>query len=372
MNPDLSDFLTDYHFDLPEELVAQEPPASREEARLLVIRRNPEGGLPRFEDLSFRDLPHLVAQTPVLKEALWVRNRSRVLPARFYARRPSGGRHEIVLVEEVEAGVWKALIRNSARFSYPQTLHPEDANGKPLQESFLAVAPDRIDMRQISKPLAVLLAEIGEMPLPPYIRNRDPRRDRERYQTTWALPEEEKSVAAPTASLHFTPELVNALHDKGVRFADCLLHVGLGTFEPARCERLSEHTLHDERFGVSADALETLEEQAQKRGPFLCVGTTALRTLESLPLAGHATRPEVKFAKNTDGSLSGRTHLFVRPGFEFRYARALLTNFHLPESTLFVLVASFGDSLALAKEAYAHAIARKYRFFSYGDASLWI
>jgi S-adenosylmethionine:tRNA ribosyltransferase-isomerase len=371
VNADLSDFLADYHFELPEDLIAQEPSERRIDARLLVVRRNPPTGLPRFEDLRISDLPALVRETPQLSESLWLRNRSRVLPARFYAKRPSGSRHEIVLLEETSPGLWSALLRNSAKMSFPQELF---VDGLPQGETqrILCPAPGVVDVRPLSKPLAQLLAQVGEMPLPPYIKKREASRDHERYQPVWALGEHEKSVAAPTASLHFTEELLASLAESGVEFADSVLHVGLGTFEPVRCEKLSEHELHDERIFVATRDLTKLDERARNKRPVLCVGTTALRCLESLPLAGQSLRPEVRCEKLTDGSLSGRTRLFVKPGFEFRYTSALLTNFHLPESTLFVLVATFADSRKLAQEAYAHAVAQRYRFFSYGDASLWI
>lgn len=371
MNPDLSDFLKDYSFELPEHLIAQEPSLEREDARLLVVRRHPEKGLPRFEDLRVSDLPSLVAETALLRDALWVRNRSRVLPARFYVKRPSGSRHEIVLLEEKEPGLWTALMRNSAKMSFPQELF---VDGLPEGEVRKIVCPEVgvVDVRGLGVPLQDLLARVGEMPLPPYIRSRETKRDFERYQPVWALEGEDKSVAAPTASLHFTPALLEKLSRAGVEFADTVLHVGLGTFEPVRCERLSEHVLHDERFFVPAKDFALLEKADAEKRPLLCVGTTALRSLESLPLNGRAKRAEVRCATNADGSVSGRTHLFVRPGFEFAATRALLTNFHLPESTLFVLVATFAESRSLAQEAYGHAIARGYRFFSYGDASLWI
>lgn len=371
MSADLSDLLSDYHFELPDDLIAQEPSHRRDDARLLVVRRAPEKGLPRFEDLQIKDLPQLVSETPLLKNSLWLRNRSRVLPARFYARRPSGSRHEIVLLEEKSAGIWTALMRNSAKMSFPQELL---IDGLPEGVVERVVVPEAgiVDIRNLSIPISTLLSQVGEMPLPPYIRSREAKRDHDRYQPVWALDGQDKSVAAPTASLHFTPELVASLQGAGVEFADAILHVGLGTFEPVRCEKLSEHTLHDERFFVGASDLARLEKQVRENKPILCVGTTALRTLESLPLAGQAIRGEVRCEKNPDGSLSGRTHIFVKPDFEFRYTQALLTNFHLPESTLFVLLARFAGSRALAREAYAHAVEKRYRFFSYGDASLWI
>ncbi len=371
MNTDLSDFLADYSFELPEELIAQEPSERRTDARLLIVRRNPPTGLPRFEDLRISDLSDLVRETPELRDSLWLRNRSRVLLARFYARRSSGSRHEIVLLEETSPGLWSALMRNSAKMSFPQELI---VDGLPDGEEFriLCPSPGVVDVRSLGTPLAKLLARVGEMPLPPYIKKREASRDHDRYQPVWALGEHEKSVAAPTASLHFTDELLESLRKGGVEFADSVLHVGLGTFEPVRSEKLSEHELHDERIFVASEDLRKLDERASAQRPILCVGTTALRCLESLPLAGQGLRPEVRCENRTDGSLSGRTQLFVRPGFHFRFTSALLTNFHLPQSTLFVLVATFADSRKLAQEAYAHAVAHRYRFFSYGDASLWI
>ena len=371
MNADLSDLLADYSFELPENLIAQEPSQRREDARLLVVRKNPSGGLPRFEDLLIADLPQLVRETPLLQDSLWLRNRSRVLPARFYAKRASGSRHEIVLLEEKTPGIWSALMRNSAKMSFPQELFVDGLSEGELQK---IVCPEVgiVDTRSLSTPLQQLLARVGEMPLPPYIRTREAKRDHDRYQPVWALDGEDKSVAAPTASLHFTPDLLKELSLAGVEFADAVLHVGLGTFEPVRCERLSEHKLHDERFFVSGQNVALLEKADATNRPILCVGTTALRTLESLPLNGRNSRAEVKHSRHLDNSIGGRTHIFVKPGFEFAHTQALLTNFHLPESTLFVLVATFAESRALAQEAYAHAIARKYRFFSYGDASLWI
>lgn len=367
---DLSDFLKDYSFDLPDELIAQSPAPKRESARLLVVRRNLTQGLPQFEDLNIADLPQLISETPLLKESLWVRNRSCVLPARFYAHRPSGSRHEIVLVEELSPNIWKALVRNTAKMQFPQELFIE---GLP-HEAGRIVSPEAglIDASSLSTPLTELLEKVGEMPLPPYIKERSPSRDKDRYQTVWAIKEEQKSVAAPTASLHFSESLVQDIQNLGVTFADTLLHVGLGTFEPVRVDRLSEHTLHSERIFVQAQEIKRIETQLKNNKPLLCLGTTALRNLESLPLLQNPARPELEYSYSEEGHISGRTRLFVKPGFEFRYTSALFTNFHLPESTLFVLVSTFAGSLKLAQEAYKHAIQKKYRFFSYGDASLWI
>ena len=356
-----SDSIHDYNFELPAELIAQKPASKRDEARLLVVRRNPTAGLPRFEDLLVSDLPQLVAQTPSLKDAIWVRNRSRVLPARFYVRRPTGGRHEVVLLEEIPSdgglvsGVWKALIRGQADFKYPQAL---TADTDSAWKNFAIVSPEPglIDLRALGSQQKEFLESVGEMPLPPYIKNRNQARDRERYQSVWADESKTKSAAAPTASLHFTPELVSKLEAAGVRFADLYLHVGLGTFAPVRVELLSQHTMHSEALEVS-ETTRALVSQAATPS-CVAIGTTALRAVESLP-RGDAPTPT-------------STNLFVKPGFEFRYTRHLWTNFHLPESTLLVMIATFAGSLELALEAYQHAVDRKYRFFSYGDASIWI
>jgi S-adenosylmethionine:tRNA ribosyltransferase-isomerase len=369
ISSDLSDLLADYAFDLPEELIAQEPSANREDARLLVVRRNPERGLPRFEDLKVSDLPRLAAEE--LPGTRWVRNRTRVFPARFYARRPTGGRHEIVLTREKEPGVWEALVRGSAHFQYPQELTTDGE----AQVAIRALGPGLIDLRGLPMPMLELLSRIGEMPLPPYIRKRDPRRDRDRYQSVWAREDRSGSVAAPTASLHFTDELCSRMHAAGADFADIVLHVGLGTFAPVRVERLSEHSLHAEPIEVEAEAFARLEEAAGaslEHSRLVPLGTTALRTLESLPLRGEASGPGAELQQGADGAWRGETRLFVRPGFQVRYSKALFTNFHLPESTLFVLVATFCGSRELALEAYRRAVRERYRFFSFGDASIWI
>ncbi|MBS1986121.1 MAG: tRNA preQ1(34) S-adenosylmethionine ribosyltransferase-isomerase QueA [Bdellovibrionales bacterium] len=368
LDPSLTDRLEDYAFDLPEELIAQDPAPTRESARLLVVRREPSGGMPRFEDLRVSDLPALIASEPKLQRAVWVRNRSRVIPARFYARRPSGGRHEIVLLEEKSPRVWTAIVRNQAAFHYPQILHPEQKS----EQTFTSPEPGVLDFSQWPEPVEAFLEAHGEMPLPPYIRKRVAARDRERYQTVWARSDRAASVAAPTASLHFTPELCRNIESNGGQFADIVLHVGLGTFEPVRSPTLSGHELHAERIEVEAPTLQLLRQGLAAGRPRITVGTTALRTLESLSINGEPTRPGAQLALAPDGSIRGKTQLFVRPSFEFRYTNALFTNFHLPASTLFVLVACFAGSRQLALEAYEHAIARKYRFFSFGDASLWL
>lgn len=370
----LPDSITDYDFALPSELIAQSPSAQRDEARLLVVRRDPTKGMPRYEDLSVRDLPALARSEPALRRSLWVRNRSKVIPARFYARRPSGGRHEIVLLREEEPGLWSAIVRNIASFRYPQQLFIEASSNSVVTQSepieLSSPAPNKIDFG--TRDVLKLLERVGEMPLPPYIHTREPTRDRERYQSVWARDDKAASAAAPTASLHFTPELCAALEEAGASFADLVLHVGLGTFEPLRQNSLSAHALHAERLEVEATTVRQLEEHCAAKQPIVCVGTTALRCLESLPLNGAPTPPEAQLRIEGSGNIRGETRLFVRPGFNVRYATALLTNFHLPQSTLLVLLCTFCKDRELVLNAYKHAVAKGYRFFSFGDASLWL
>jgi S-adenosylmethionine:tRNA ribosyltransferase-isomerase len=363
--------LSDYDFDLDESLIAQKPLEKRDDSKLLVIRRHPSAGLPRWEEALMKDLPELLAQSaPHLLRAYWLRNCSRVFPARFYALRESGATHEIVLIEEEDGGTWRALVKRSARMKFPQRLSFVQSPS----EHFEVVEKDRVKFPWPREELLQRLQQWGEMPLPPYIRDRERTRDVERYQSVWAAEQEAKSAAAPTASLHFTPELCARLEGRGVEFLDSYLHVGLGTFEPLRQESLAENELHSEAFSVPPATLRKLEENfhgaSTARRPVLSIGTTALRCLESLPLAGQASRAE--HIQEMGSGLSGRTRLFVRPGFDFRYTDALLTNFHLPKSSLLVLLSCFAGSWELVKETYALANRQRYRFFSYGDASLWL
>lgn len=367
---EFSDLIEDYSFELPENLIAQTPSPHRSDAKLLLVRRNPQGGLPRFENLKVSELPGVVASSNELQQAYWVRNRSKVFPARFYAHRPTGSRHEIVLIEPLSDHRWRAIIRGVSSFKYPQALNTGTAT-QPL--SFRCLEPGILEFSLSKSELISRLWEFGEMPLPPYIKNRDPVRDKERYQSVWADQNHSGSSAAPTASLHFDDLMQSKLQSQGVEFIDTYLHVGLGTFEPMRVPRLSEHSLHSERFLVPPSSLQKLRSSARAH---LAIGTTALRTLETTARFCNSqnaqARAEAQVELGLDGTLEGQTRLFVRPGFEFQATNFLWTNFHLPESTLFVLVSCFAGSPVLAKEAYQWAIRHNYRFFSYGDASLWI
>lgn len=304
-------------YELPAELVAQVPIEPRDASRLLVYRRASR----EIEHLTFHDLPE------VLSGELVVVNDTRVIPARLRLRRASGGAAEVLLLEKVDDnGTWEALVRPSRRLRAGERLGPVT-----LRE---AVGEGRWLVEVSGVPA-------GEMPLPPYIH--EPLADQGRYQTVYG--DVEGSAAAPTAGLHFTPALLDALEPVHVT-----LHVGLDTFRPVTAPTLEEHDLHGERYSVEPAAWQQIE--AAER--VLAVGTTTVRVLETVARTGR---------------LDGRTSLFVTPGFEFRRVDALLTNFHLPRSTLLALVMAFAG-IDVVRELYREAIAERYRFYSFGDAML--
>jgi S-adenosylmethionine:tRNA ribosyltransferase-isomerase len=339
-DPDLT--LSDFDFDLPPELIAQHPLADRAASRLLHVERD------ALADLPFRALPGLVQPGEVI-----VFNDTRVIKARLLGRKPSGGKVE-VLVERV-VGECRALALVRTSHTPRAGAMFEFGAGDVVRR---AVVRDRsADLFEIEFDHDVMatLEALGEAPLPPYIRHRASAEDEARYQTVYArVP---GAVAAPTAGLHFTDELRAELVARGARLVHVTLHVGAGTFQPVRTERIREHVMHAERYEITAAAAHSINTALAERRPVTAVGTTALRALES---AAH------------DGGVragTGETRLFVVPGFRFRVVQRLLTNFHLPRSTLFMLVAAF-SGLVRIRTAYAHAIAQRYRFFSYGDAML--
>ena len=337
----LSDF--DYH--LPEELIAQEPPAERDGARMLVLDRAAQ----RWTDRRFRDLPEYLTPGDCL-----VLNDSRVLPSRLFGQR-EGGEAEVMLLEPVtpDAREWRALVKPGRRLRTGAVVRFDDRFSAEI------VGQGERGERTVrffgDEDVYAAIDRLGHMPLPPYIKRQDRTDDRERYQTVFAR--ERGSVAAPTAGLHFTPAVLEALAAKGVEVARITLHVGLGTFAPLRVERLDEVRLHRERYTISTAAADAVNRAVSDGRRIVAVGTTVVRTLEhcALRVAGGTLAPH-----------SGETEIFIFPGFEFRLVGALLTNFHLPQSSLLMLVSAFaGRERALA--AYAHAVQQKYRFFSYGD-----
>lgn len=336
--------LSDFDFTLPAELIAQRPAASRSASRLLYLRRGADGQ-PRLDDRIFSELPTLLRAGDLL-----VFNDSRVIPARMHGHKASGGRVEL-LVERV-LGPHEAVVQ--LRASKPprpgSTLLFGEASATVLGRDggFWTLRFDH--------PLGPLLEAIGKLPLPPYIEHEPDAADRLRYQTVYAR--EPGSVAAPTAGLHFDEALLAALADAGIGQAFVTLHVGAGTFAPVRSESLAEHRMHVERCQVDAAAADAIARTRAAGGRVVAVGTTALRTLESAADETGAIMPGIR-----------DTGIFITPGYRFRAVDRLLTNFHLPRSTLLMLVAAFAG-LETIRAAYAHAIAQGYRFFSYGDAML--
>lgn len=334
----------DFDFELPTELIAQDP-APRGESRLLHL---PAVGAVGHRHI--RDLPQLLRPGDLL-----VVNDTRVIPARIFARSPHGGRIELLLVERLDALCWEALARPGRKTRPGARLVIEGSN-PPLEVEVKAVLEtDGRRVIELSRPLDDELERLGHVPLPPYVKRPDTAADRERYQTVWAS--QAGAVAAPTAGLHFDQPLLDALADAGIERTSVTLHVGIGTFKPVTAELVHEHVMDAERWEVPAKAVAAIEATRARGGRIVAVGTTAVRALESAAADGALTPG------------SGRTRLFLTPGSEFRVVDLLLTNFHLPQSTLLMLVSAFAGRDRILG-AYREAVDERYRFYSYGDAML--
>lgn len=333
--------VSDFRFDLPERLIAQYPLRERSASRLLHVER--ESG--RRQDRAFADLPELLEAGDLL-----VFNNTRVIPARLWARKESGGRVEIMIervVDDHEALVQLRANRKPAPGAHLFVEGQGDLEVLGRKDEFWR-------LRIVAGPgWSTLLEAVGHMPLPPYIEREDETVDAERYQTVYArVP---GAVAAPTAGLHFDAGIFERLSREGVDRAECTLHVGAGTFQPVRVEDVSEHHMHAEWLSVSPELVDAVKAARSRGGRVVAVGTTAVRALETAAADGDL----VPFA--------GDSRLFIYPGYKFRVVDAMITNFHLPGSTLLMLVSAFaGRDNVLA--AYRHAVEQEYRFFSYGDA----
>jgi S-adenosylmethionine:tRNA ribosyltransferase-isomerase len=352
--------VADFDFHLPPELIAQQPPAQRGQSRMLAVDRS-SGSL---RDGRFADFPSLLQPGDLL-----VLNDSRVIPARLYAHRTlirdhekPTGQIEVLLTEQDTQGggenLWRALVRPGRKVAIGEVLvFPSPSGSIELKAEVLERGQfgERLLRFEPVDDFFAVLDRIGHMPLPPYIRRDDADADRERYQTVYS--HDRGSVAAPTAGLHFTPEILEAIAARGVEIARVTLHVGLGTFAPLRVERVDEVHLHRERYTLSAEIAEAINRASREGRRIVAVGTTVVRTLEHCALQAEGRPLEAH---------SGSTEIFISPGFQFRLVQALLTNFHLPQSSLLMLVSAFaGRERVLA--AYGHAVEQKYRFFSYGD-----
>jgi len=334
----------DFDFELPEELIAQTPLSDRSSSRLLVVDR--ETG--KFEDKHFYNIIDELEPGDAL-----VMNDTRVLPARIYGEKQETGAHlEILLLNNIEGDTWETLIKPAKRAKVGTKITFGDGRLEAVVEEELDHG-GRIIRFQYKGIFLEILESLGEMPLPPYIKER--LEDPDRYQTVYA--KENGSAAAPTAGLHFTPELLEQIAAKGVKLVYLTLHVGLGTFRPVSVDNIADHEMHSEFYRLTEEAAAQLNEVRANGGKIVAVGTTSIRTLETIG---------TKF----DGQIkadSGWTSIFITPGYQFKIVEAFSTNFHLPKSTLVMLVSAFaGRDLTLS--AYQHAINERYRFFSFGDA----
>jgi S-adenosylmethionine:tRNA ribosyltransferase-isomerase len=348
--------VSDFDFHLPPDLIAQQPPAERGSSRMLVVDRA-NGAL---HDSNFSELPSLLRPGDLL-----ILNDSRVIPARLYARRTtvrerqeSTALIEVLLTEPVGDNEWRALVKPGRKVAVGERLvFPSSSGVVELEAEVLDRGEfgERLLRFSSSDHFFSILDRIGHMPLPPYIRRDDTTGDRERYQTVFSR--EQGSVAAPTAGLHFTPQILDQLAAKPVETATVTLHVGLGTFAPLRVERLDEVHLHRERYTLPPSTAEAINAAVREGRRIVAVGTTVVRTLEHIAAQALGAPLEPH---------SGTTDIFISPGFPFRLLGGLLTNFHLPQSSLLMLVSAFaGRERVLA--AYRHAVEDRYRFFSYGD-----
>jgi len=348
--------LLQYDYDLPAELIAQEPLPNRSDARLLVVDRSTQS----FQHRHIRDLPEFLQPQDCL-----VLNDTKVVPARLVGKRTrTGGHWEGLFLQPAMPNFWQIIGKTRGKMQVGETvqLHSPDGDNN-VQIEFVAKNEDgtwtvkpleTTDGRRQTVADLALLDQIGWTPIPPYIRGGKPLAyDKERYQTVYAA--HSGSIAAPTAGLHLTPELLEAIKQKGTATASVTLHVGMGTFKPITADNIDNHPMHSEWCSLSAESAMILQQCRKHIGRIVAVGTTSVRTLES--------------ASDSLAPFDGTTSLFIRPPYHFRNVDVLLTNFHFPKSTLLILVRTFGGD-ELIREAYQEAIREKYRFFSYGDAML--
>jgi S-adenosylmethionine:tRNA ribosyltransferase-isomerase len=341
--------LSEFDYELPAELIAQQPLEKREASRMLVLDR---------EERTWIDSEFAAITEYLLPNDVLVLNNTRVFPARLHGQRvPSGGRVEVLLVRELDSLLWEALVRPGHRMSVGSRMSFGDSELQAEVVSLLAKGL-RVLRFEGNKSFDELLHQLGETPLPPYIRRLEgsTAEDRERYQTVYAS--SKGAIAAPTAGLHFTRSLLDRLHQRNIGIAEITLHVGYGTFEPVRVEEIEQHRVAPEVFEISPRAAETINAARPNGGRIVAVGTTTTRALES--------------AVNAAGQVeagNGSAAITIIPGYAFKVTDALITNFHLPRSSLLLLVCAFSDR-ELVLNGYRHAVRARYRFYSYGDCML--
>lgn len=341
--------INEFDYNLPEELIAQEPTDKRDLSRLMVLHRT--SGL--IEHKHFYDIIDYLQEGDCL-----VLNNSKVIPARLFGiKKETGAKVEFLLIKMLPDGRWETMVRPGKRVKEGDVISfSEDKLFQAVVEGY-GDEGTRIVRFEYEGIFLERLEEIGKMPLPPYIRRDSTETDKDRYQTVYSLID--GSVAAPTAGLHFTEELLDRAREKGVKIAQVTLHVGIGTFRPVKCEIIEEHTMHFEEYEISDESAQIINETKSSGGRIICVGTTSCRTIESAAEAcedGFRVKPGF-----------GSTGIFIYPGYEFKILNSLITNFHLPKSTLLMLISALYNKEDILR-AYRVAIDEKYRFFSYGDA----
>ena len=345
--------INDFDYKLPEELIAQKPQKDRDKCRLMVLRRSDNS----IEHRHFFDILEYLKEGDCL-----FLNDSKVIPARLYGiKEGTGARVEFLLIKRIEGDIWETMVRPGKRLKPGDSVLFSDEEGKKLRAEILDYGEDgtRIVKMEYDGILMERLEEFGSMPLPPYISRPSNDEDKDDYQTVYC--HEEGSVAAPTAGLHFTTELLEKAREKGVKIAFVTLHVGIGTFRPVKCETIEDHHMHFEEYSVSEETAEIVNQTILSGGRVISVGTTSTRTAES------AACFDEKSGKYLLKAGSGSTDIFIYPGYEFKIIESLITNFHLPKSTLMMLVSALYDREHILK-AYDEAVREEYRFFSYGDA----
>jgi len=334
----------DFYYDLPEELIAQVPISKRDESRLLVLDRNNK----TIEHKIFKDILDYLKPGDCL-----VRNNTKVLPARIYGKKETGANVEFLLLNNIEGDIWESIVRPGNKLHVgtkvifgdglltAEILEVMEGGTRKVKFTYNGIFNEILD-------------QIGLMPLPPYIH--EELKEKDRYQTVYA--KHQGSAAAPTAGLHFTDELLEKIKEKGVEIANVTLHVGIGTFRPVKVEKIEDHHMHTEHYYIKSEDAEKINRTKQNGGRIISVGTTSTRVLESIANEQGLVR-----------EVEGDTNIFIYPGYKFKCVDALITNFHLPESTLLMLVSALAGKEYIM-DAYEEAVKEKYRFFSFGDAML--
>lgn len=336
--------LEDFNFELPEELIAKYPCANRDESRMLVY--NKASG--EIGHKGFQDILEYFDQGDVL-----VRNHTKVLPARFYVKNQFGTQIEILILKNTHDHTWTALAKPAKRLKKERTSYFIEDKELEIYREGETVYVDFLDQENFD----YIIQNLSEMPIPPYFKRSAEDLDKDRYQTVYAQENDDGySVAAPTAGLHFTDEVFNALEEKGVEVLDLTLHVGLGTFLPVKTENIKDHKMHSEFYSVEESVWQKIQVAKNNSKKIIAIGSTSVRTLETIAV------------KN---QLQGETDIYIYPGFEFQVVDSMLTNFHLPKSSLIMMISAF-IGLDKVKKVYNEAIEQKYRFFSYGDCCLFL